>query len=603
MERVALKSLMIGFLLSLPWTGTGLRAQTGASPSQANRAESSINRIADDYFSMVLTVTPEFGTSEGIEGAHHGDITDNSLAGVRKRQAQFDSLYERLLAIDSSELGVGTDRITYSVVREVLEGERQQRVCHFELWNVASYVNGWQAVYTDLAVVQPVGTPELRRQALARARALPKFIETEIANLREGLRQKYSSPKPIVRNVIKQLDDITSTNPEHSPFYSPAQRDHDAKFGRELALTISQKINPAIRRYREFLADKYLAEARDTLGVSDIPNGLGCYRATLRSFSTLNIDEDEVFQTGIAEMSRIEAEMRTVADRTFGGIPLNELLQRLRTDPRYTFRSSQEILNVSQQAVTRAKASLPEWFGRLPKADVTIQPYPEFRQRAGAPGQLESAPEDGSRPAIFLINLFAPEKKSRAGVEDTAFHETIPGHHLQSAIAKERQDLHRVVRNSFNSGFGEGWALYAERLADEMGLYSSDLDRMGLLSKEAFRAARMVIDTGVHTKGWTRDRALAYLTEHTAESANEAEGEIDRYISWPGQAPSYMIGRLEIMRLRSEAQNILGKKFDIREFHDRVLQNGCVPLQFLRSNITAWAATQRAALSGAAVQR
>jgi uncharacterized protein (DUF885 family) len=301
-------------------------------------------------------------------------------------------------------------------------------------------------------------------------------------------------------------------------------------------------------------------------------------------------------------MARIETQMRAISDRSLEGTPSAELLQLLRTDPRYTFRSSEQILEVSQQAIARAKGVLPKWFGRLPKADVTIQPYPEFRQRAGAPGELESAPEDGSRPAIFLINLYEPEKQSRDDTENIAFHETIPGHHLQTAIAMERQDLHRAVRNSFNDGFGEGWALYSERLADEMGIYSDDLSRMGLLSSEAFRAARMVIDSGIHTKGWTRDRALAYLMAHTVLSASEAQGEIDRYISFPGQAPSYMIGRLEIMRLRAEAQHVLGNEFNIREFHDQVLGNGCVPLEFLRSNITACVAGKHAA-SGAAVQR
>ncbi len=571
---------------------SGTTPQTAASSSAAPTAISAVNTLADDYLKTLLALTPEFGTQEGIPGAHHGEITDNSLDGVRRIRAQFDALSKRLLAIDASTLQGHPEWITYGVLREALEGERQQRVCHFELWNVASYVNGWQAEYTDLASIQPVGTVELRRQALARARALPRYIDREITNLRQGLQQHYSAPKVIVRNVIRQLDDLTSMPPEKSPFYSPAQRDKDAEFGRELAGVISREINPAIRRYRNFLSTTYLAQARETIGLSDIPNGRECYRATLRGFSTLNISEDEVFETGLREMSRIEAEMRTISQHSFGGAPLAELLPQLRTEPRYTYRSADEILRTAQAAIDRAKAATPKWFGRVPKAEVVIQPYPEFRQKAGAPGQLISPPEDGSRPAIFLINLYQPETKSRADTENLAFHETIPGHHLQGAIAKERRDLHPLVRNTFSSGFGEGWALYAEGLADEMGLYASDVGRMGMLASEAFRAARMVIDAGIHTRGWKREQALEYLMSHTVVSEAEAQGEIDRYISWPGQAPSYMIGRLEILRLRSDAQQQLGAKFDIREFHDRVLENGCVPLEFLRSNIKLWLASK-----------
>jgi uncharacterized protein (DUF885 family) len=255
------------------------------------------------------------------------------------------------------------------------------------------------------------------------------------------------------------------------------------------------------------------------------------------------------------------------------------------------YRTSQEIIDTAQAVINRGKAEMGKWFGRLPKADVVIEPYPEFRQQAGAPGQYQSAPEDGSRPAIFLINPSRPTEHSRADGESLSMHEAIPGHHLQVAIAKERTDLHPLSRYTSSSGFSEGWALYAERLGDEMGLFSSDLARMGLLSSEAFRAARMVIDAGIHTKGWTREQALDYLLSHTVVPRHIAEGEIDRYISWPGQAPSYMIGRTEILRLREEARAKLGDRFDIKAFHDRVLEDGSIPLATLRTKIEAWIAS------------
>ena len=550
-----------------------------------------VDSLADAYFDANLELNPELYTGFGITGADHSRIRDNSLAGVRAAEARMDTFRIAADEIDPSSLAGTPQEVTFAVLRDALDSELATRVCRFELWGVASYVNGWQAQYTDLANFQPVGTDTLRAQALARARELPRYIANEVDNLREGLRLGYSSPKVIVRNVISQLDALTSGPPARSPFHSPADRDSSAAFSADLTRVIVEDINPAIRRYRDFLQREYLPTARDALGVSANPEGAACYAATIRAFATVELPADSVFTRGADEMARIQGEMRLVASRRFGAQPLSTLLPRLRTEPRYTFVTSQEIIDTSLALVQRAKAEMGKWFGRLPKADVVIQPYPEFRQKAGAPGQYQPAPDDGSRPAIFLINPSDPTHQSRADAENTAIHETIPGHHLQVAIAKERTDLHRLPRYFFNSGFGEGWALYAERLGDEMGLYSGDLARMGMLGSEAWRAARMVIDAGIHTKGWTREQAVNYLREHTLMPPGQVQGEVDRYISWPGQAPSYMIGRSEIMRLREYARTALGSKFDIRAFHDQVLEYGTVPLALLRTRIERWVAT------------
>lgn len=578
------KALALGAALLV--SAKFVRAQSVDVTALAARVDS----LADALLDAQLAIRPETGTELGVANAEHGRITDNSLSGVRKAQALMDGLYAAALTIDPAPLVGRPQEVTYAVLREALESDRALRVCRSELWGVASYVNGWQAQYTDLALLQPVGTDTLRALALARVHALPRYISNEIDNLREGLRLGYSSPKNIVRNVMSQLDGILSTPTARSPFYSPAQRDSSPAFRAAYARAIETELDPAIRRYRDFLEREYLPKARDAIGVSSNPDGPACYRATVRGFATVDMPADSVYAIGLAEMARIEREMRVIAARSFGGESLSTLLPKLRTDPRYTFKTSQEIIGTSAAVVARAKDAMGKWFHLVPHADVEIQPYPEFRQKAGAPGQYQSAPDDGSRPAIFLINPSDPTHKSRADVENTAMHEAIPGHHLQVAIAKERKDLHRLSRYTFNSGFGEGWALYAERLGDEMGLYSSDLGRMGMLSSEAFRAARMVIDAGIHTKGWTRQQSLDYLLSHTVLPRTVAEGEIDRYISWPGQAPSYMIGRLEIMRLREQARAALGPKFDVRTFHDRVLEDGTVPLAQLRVKIQRWIA-------------
>jgi uncharacterized protein (DUF885 family) len=525
-------------------------------------------------------------------------ITDNTPEALSRWHSFQDSVLRVLNQVDTTALAGRPEWITYGILRGTLESDIGTRICRQELWAVNSYVNGWQNGYSDVFAQQRIGTSARRKAALERARALPRYIDNEIANLREGVRLGYTSPAVIVRNVIRQMDDLTSGAPEASPFYSPAERDSardqaTAEFGKALAVEIRNGINPAIQRYRAYLATEYLPHARENIAVSANPNGRECYRSVTRNFSTMDVPPDSVFELGAREMRRIDSEMKAIATMSFATGDVPALLTRFKTDSQYTFRTRQEIIDYSQAAVDRSKIAMGKYFGLLPAFDVVIRPYPEFRQRAGAPGQLNTgAPND--RPSTFLINTWDPLHHSRADIESTAFHETIPGHHLQGAIALERKDLHPFVQLAFNSGYGEGWALYAERLADEMGLYSSPMSRMGMLTSEAFRAARCLIDAGIHTRGWTRQQAIDTLMAHTTMSRGVVEGEVDRYISWPGQAPSYMIGRTEIMRLREAAKDSLGDRFEIRQFHDRVLENGTVTLPMLRSTIGRWVSAKKA---------
>jgi uncharacterized protein (DUF885 family) len=319
-----------------------------------------------------------------------------------------------------------------------------------------------------------------------------------------------------------------------------------------------------------------------------LPNGEACYRALVRSATTLDIPPREIHETGLREMAKIQAEMRRIAERSFKTSDVPALLRSLREDKRYTFKSRDEILAYARDAVARGKQAMPRWFGTLPKADVVVEPYPPFQEASAPGGEYMSPADDGSRPGIYRINTYQPEKQSRAPVQSTAFHEAIPGHHLQFAIQQERKGAHPVTRFLFNSAFSEGWALYAERLADEMGLFGSDLDRLGLLSNEALRAARLVVDPGLHVLGWSRQQAIDYMLQHTAESPEAVATEVDRYIVLPGQATSYMIGSLEIRRLRETAQHALGPRFDVRRFHDLVLEDGSVPLPMLRAKAEGW---------------
>jgi uncharacterized protein (DUF885 family) len=390
------------------------------------------------------------------------------------------------------------------------------------------------------------------------------------------------------------MEELISMPPAQSPFAGPMQRDSTPAFRQEFEGVMANEIYPAMRRYRDFLVNEYLPRSREAVGIVGNPNGQDCYRAAVRSFTTLDVPAQEIHEIGLREMDKIQNEMRTIAQRSFNTSDVPALLESFRTDPKYLFGSREEIVAYAEAAIERGREAMPRWFGRLPVSDVVVEPYPEFEEKSAPGASYETPSEDGTRPGKYRINTGNPTEQSKVGIESTAFHESIPGHHLQLAIAQERKDVHMITRFMGNSGYSEGWGLYAERLSDEMGLFSSDMDRMGLLSNEALRAARMVVDPGLHVLGWTREQAIDYMLAHTAENRQAVENEVDRYIGWPGQATAYMLGNLEIRRLREMAERELGTRFDIRAFHDKVLENGSVPLPFLRENIERWIAAEKA---------
>lgn len=568
-------------------TVAGCSGGSGAPPPKAEPPDARVKALADTFLDAYFDRNPEAATAYGVPGRHHDKLTDNSLAALRAWEAKEDGWLADLKQIDPSGIGSRPLRATYAIARQSLEGSVAKRVCRDELWP-ASQMTGWQVNYGYLVTIQPVGTEELRREALARWGALPKYIDTEIENLRQGVKDGYTAPKLNVRIVVDQVRGLAATPLKDSPFGSPIQRDKDEAFGKAFGALVQDQIVPAMKRYDDFLEKEYLPAAREAIGVTANPNGAACYDASVLYHASIPKTAKEVHEIGVQQNEQLMAEMKAIGERLFHIAEVPKLLQHVRTDPQFKFKSREEKISYSQAALARAKAAAPNWFGLLPKADVVIQPYPAFREK-NAPNEYNSAAEDGSRPAVFFISAYQAERQSRVEDESTAFHETIPGHHLQGAIALERKEIHPIGRYLFNSGYAEGWALYSERLADEMKLFSSDLDRLGMLSSQALRASRLVVDSGLHTLGWTRQQAIDYMLAHTAEGQHEVESEVDRYIIYPGQATSYMIGRLEIDVARAAARQAMGDRFDIKAFHDRVLEDGGVPLTYLREKIRAWA--------------
>ncbi|MCH8936594.1 MAG: DUF885 domain-containing protein [Gemmatimonadetes bacterium] len=567
-------------------TATLLCALSCAGPD-VDVIANDVSAVADDYVAAYFDAFPHQSTLGGLTNAIHDRLPDNSTSALARWRATEDSLLARLTALDGTALEGRPQAITYGFLRFLLEASVAYRSCKIELWNVSPTWTGWQAEFAALASIQPTATAEDRAAALRRFGELPRYIRTEIANLRLGVRMGYSAPKNNVRAVVEQMNGLLAAPLSSSPFTSMADEGMD-DFRADLEQLVHDHIRPAIAEYRSFLQIEYLAAAREAIGVSANPNGAECYRAAVRYHATIDISPEQVHQTGLDQMETILAQMREIGARSFGTTDTKELLERLRSEPQYLFRTRRQMIEYAEAAVARAKAEIPNWFGMVPSAPVIVEPYPAFQEKSAPGGQAVAPAEDGSRPGKYLINTYQPERQPIAGLESTAFHETYPGHHLQISIAMENKELHPVGRYFFLSGFGEGWGLYSERLADEMGLFTTDVDRMGLLSAEAHRAARLVVDAGMHVLGWKRQQALDYLLEHTALSEALATAEIDRFLAVPGQATAYMLGNMEIRRLRELAERELGDEFDIKEFHDRVLEDGSVPLIMLREKIERW---------------
>jgi uncharacterized protein (DUF885 family) len=577
--------MRIGILTVVAATLAGCGGDRGEEGTDAAATASLIaQHFVDGYYHQF----PEEAYEVGYPETPMNRLGDRSLAALAAWQAREDGWLDTLRSLAPASLEGTSAAAPFAFAVDRLQMSSLRRVCRIELWNVSPTWTGWSSMLASTFAQQPVATDAERAAALERARAIAPYIDTEIANLRAGVELGFTAPQSNVDAVIHQMDGLLEGGPEASPFYDPATRTEDLAFRAALHGIVSDDVAPAIRRYRAYLADTYRAQARSAVGVSANPQGEACYRASVRFHTSLPLEADSIHQSGLREMRRIQAGMLEIAERSFGTRDVAALLERLRTDPQYTFRTEAEVLAYARAAVDRGRAQVPEWFGYVPDAEVIVRPFPAYQKNTGG-GFYSSGSEDGTRPGTYEIGTWMPERISRAGMEATAFHEAYPGHHLQMSVALLGRGVHPVLRYIYVAGMAEGWGLYSERLADEMGLYSSDVDRLGMLSNEALRAARLVVDPGMHALGWTREQAIRYMLDHTAESEAAVTAEVDRYIAVPGQATAYLTGSLEIQRLRRMAEERLGDRFDIKEFHDRILADGAVSLPMLRAAIERWA--------------
>lgn len=543
-----------------------------------------VTRLADEYVAAFLGRFPDRAELEGMSIDRHDRLPDNSLAALAAWQAREDGWAAAIEPLDGASLRDRPEWITLGYLKEAIGASRRTRVCRYELWPV-NHLSGWQADLAQLAEAQPVGTDAARDEALARWSDLPRYLDTEIANLGEGLRLGYSTPQRPVQLVIEQLDSLLGSPIARWPFYSPAERDGSTAFEAAWRRLMAERIAPATERYRVFLSDEYLARAREDIAITAHPDGEAAYQAAFRAHTTIERPAAETFELGLRHVEMRQAEALEIGRTRLGTSDLASLVARLGDDPENRFASRGDMLAFATAAVARSRTRVPAFFARQPVGDVSIEPYPPHLERDVVDDSYWPAAEDGSRPARYLIALYHFAAATRSGAEVTAFHEAYPGHHLQVSRAREGTAAHPITRLLNNAGFDEGWARYAEALAEEMGLYSSDY---ALAARRLWPARGMVVDPGIHLFGWTRERAAEFMAESGRMTVEEADATVDRIAVWPGQFTAYDTGGLEFFALRELAEAVLGERFDIRAFHEVVLGNGAVTLPMLRDQVTRW---------------
>lgn len=546
-----------------------------------------VNNLADRYVEAYFTTFPELAAMVGAPDLHPEKLSDRSFTALQQWEDTENQLLEELNAINRNALNEMPENITYGFLRELLEASIGVRTCKMELWKVSPTYTGWQNELPFAFSSLQIETQENRDNLYQRLTQLPRYIRAEVVNLKEGIRLGYTAPKTGVEAVIGQMDALLSTPAAESPFASFGKQDYP-EFHERLTALVETEINPAIAEYRDYLQNDYLLNARTEVGANALPNGDACYKASTRLHISSIISAEAIHQMGLDQMEKIQQQLSEIGGRSFGTTDPAEVLRIVKDDPQYRFSSREEIIQMAEETVLRAEAELPNWFGLVPEMTVEVVPYPSYQEKSAPLGQALFSLRDGKSVGQYIINTYQPETQSKSYVESLSIHEAHPGHLFQMYVAKAGAEIHPITSYFFLSGFGEGWALYTERLAEEMGLYTSDVSRVGWLASEAHRSARLVVDSGMHALGWTRQESIDYLGQHTTLTPNQTIAETDRYIAAPGQATSYMVGALEIMKLRSEAEQALGNAFEIKTFHDLVLEDGTVPLAMLREKVKGW---------------
>jgi uncharacterized protein (DUF885 family) len=446
----------------------------------------------------------------------------------------------------------------------------------------------------------PFKTVQDYENGLTRMVAFPPIIDRAIGRMRQGAASGVVQPKLVMANVVEQLDAMLAEGVEGSSFYRPVKAfpgdvpaADQARLRQAYAQAIGSGVRPALQRLRSFVANEYLAKASDTVGLGQMPGGGRLYDYLVRVNTTTDLTADQIHRIGLDNVTRIHAEMETVKARVGFTGTLKQFFEHIRTDPKFK-PASREALQQGYVAIgKRVETQLPRLFRTLPKTGLEIRPVPALTEKGAARGSYNSGTPDGSRPGVFYFNAYDLPSRTTPGMETLYLHEGAPGHHFQISLAQENETLPSFQRFGGNTAFVEGWGLYAETLGQELGMYADPYQYFGYLDSQLFRAIRLVVDTGIHSKGWTRDQTIQYILDNSSRGRSNATAETERYIAIPGQALAYKIGQLKISELRERAETALGARFDPRDFHEQVLMSGALPLAVLEAKIDRWIAAKR----------
>jgi uncharacterized protein (DUF885 family) len=565
----------------------------------ATDAASDLTALADEAWAVTMAARPLYATAIG-DHRYLETLPPNEPSAIDRLAGQCRGMVARAEAIPQGDLSE-TDRVTRAALIDELAHVLGLVESGLDRWTVDP-LDGPQVQFLNVASYQPLATDDEGVSAVERWRAMGPWIDRQTDGIRSALDDGIVAPRALVDSVLDELDDLLGRPDEAWPLFAPAELDRPGwsaaqlqAFRDGIATAIGDGIRPAFERQRSFLADVVRPVARpdERVGLSHVSGGEEAYRRLVRAHTTLDLSAEEIHAIGLAETARIDAAFAELGGHVLGTSSTAETIDRLRRDPALRFSTSEEVRETAERSLRRATAAIPEWFGRLPQAGCDVVVMGEHESKHSTIAYYREPAADGSRPGRYYINTSLPETRPRYEAEALAFHESVPGHHLQIAIGQELTHLPAFRRFSVVTAFVEGWGLYTERLSAEMGLYSDPIDELGVLSFDAWRVCRLVVDTGMHALGWTRRQAIDFMLDHTALAENNIVNEVDRYIAIPGQALAYKLGQLELLRLRGEAEAALGRRFDIRRFHDAVLGEGAVGLGTLRGVIGRWIETSR----------
>jgi uncharacterized protein (DUF885 family) len=567
-------------------------AALGQDPKPAAERLAAQNALFEEQYESDLRNFPERATAFG-DYRYNDQLNDYSLEAILRRHETDEGFLKRLEAISTGDFP-DQDQLSHDLLIRVLE----QRIADFNLKEYEMPINQQNGIHTNLADLpqaMPFDSVKRYEDYISRLHQIPRALAQTTEVLRVGMKDKLMPVRFLAEKIPAQCEGIISANPFLRPVrkYPASIAPQDQKrLTQEITDTVNTDVLPAYRKFAEFIRAAYAPQGRTTLSVMSLSDGPKRYENDIYARTTTHLSADEIHQMGLREIDRIEAEMMAIAKKE-GFADLASFRASLKTNPNYIPKSAEAILEDFRHYIAQMEPKLPELFTLLPKTPVTVEAIPEF-QASAATHYMMGTP-DGKRPGRVVVATSKFAERSLIDDEAVAYHEGVPGHHMQLSVQQQLVGLPKFRQHGlFISAYGEGWALYAEELGKEVGFYQDPVSDYGRLSSELFRAVRLVVDTGIHAKGWSRDQVVEFMRKAGAVDEPTIQTETDRYISWPAQALSYKLGQLKIRELRERAQKELGPKFDLRKFHDEILDGGTLPLDMLEARTDKWIAQQKA---------